>query len=622
MSLDRSGRRFRLPGIAGVCAALVPPEAGGPNPKELARRVEAYAAVLPAVSRYGLRALVATANGVGALSGGRTLGELDVRAREAALARLANSPARHAFAALKALVLMVAGTDRFAGDLIARAQLKPPVRPDSSMSVTRASSWPSRSTCDVVVVGSGAGGAFAARTLARAGLDVVVIEEGRQFAVEEFRTRHALHRFTDLYRDAGATAALGFPPVLLPIGRAVGGTTVGNSGTCFRPPEGVLQRWRDGAGLKLADPDALRSHLEEVEATLEVAPVPLEVMGNNGLIVMRGAEALGWRTAPLRRNAPGCDGCSQCSIGCPLNAKFGVHLNALPQACAAGARIVSEARVVRVLHEGGRARGVLARRPDESEFVVRAPRVVVAAGATETPPLLRRSGLGRHPEMGRNLAIHPSVGVLGRFEEPVVAWKGVMQSASVEEFHSSDGILLEATSTPPGMGAMSLPGFGRQLVARLADAEYLASVGAMVADAPSGRVLGARRAVIVYNLSRRDGARLIKAMGIIGRVLLAAGAKEILLGIPGHAAARSEAELDEALSAARPKTLHLAAFHPTGTARAGADASRYPVDEEGRLRGVDGVWVADGSILPTCPRVNPQVSIMALSLAVAGGIAS
>ena len=92
------------------------------------------------------------------------------------------------------------------------------------------------------------------------------------------------------------------------------------------------------------------TQLDEVERTLQVAPVPLEIMGRNGRLLLDAADSLGWQAAPIPRNAPGCDGCCQCAIGCPDNAKFGVHLNALPQACAAGARIVSHARAERVLH--------------------------------------------------------------------------------------------------------------------------------------------------------------------------------------------------------------------------------------------------------------------------------
>jgi choline dehydrogenase-like flavoprotein len=521
---------------------------------------------------------------------------------------------------VKAAILLVAGADAAAHDLLARSAATPPARPDAELDVTPSGEWPGITTADCVVVGSGAGGAVAARTLARAGMRVVVLEEGRRHTVEEFRSRHPLERFRELYRDGGVTAALGVPPVMLPIGRGVGGTTLVNSGTCYRTPARVLEAWRRDAGLGLADASHFERLLDEVEAMLQTAPVPMAVMGRNGELALAGAAALGWRAGPIVRNAPGCGGCCQCAIGCPRNAKFGVHLNALPDACAHGARIVSEARVRRILHEGGRALGVEAERPDGSLFVVRAERVVVAAGATETPPLLRRSGLGRHPELGRNLAVHPAVATAGRFREPVVAWQGVLQSAAVEELHDTDGILIEATSTPPGMGSMTLPGFGPELLAELETADHLATLGAMVADLPSGRVLGRSRPVITYRLARRDAARLLRAIVASGDVLFAAGATEVLTGLPRHPRARSPRELREAADTARSHELHVAAFHPTGTCRAGADPARHPADEYGRLRGALGVWVCDASVLPTCPEVNPQVSIMALAMGIAEGI--
>ena len=613
---------MRLPGVRGVCAALLPPEAGGPPSDELARHVESYAARLPPPARHGLRAGMIGLQALSLATTGRRLEHLPVERRERVLERLAARPSTGlTIEGLKAIVLLVAGGHERAAEMLAHAVASEPARPDGEMDVTPSREWPGYSHADVVVVGSGAGGAMVARTLAQAGWRVVVVEEGRRWAVQEFRTRNPLDRFAELYRDAGATFALGSPPVALPIGRGVGGSTLVNSGTCYRPPDVVLDRWRDDWGVKRADGAVLAPYLDDVERTLQVAPVPADVMGRNGELLLAGATQLGWASGPLLRNAPGCGGCCQCAIGCPRNAKLGVHLNALPQACAAGAQIVSEARVTRVLTESGRAIGVELRRPDGSTCVIGAPAVVVAAGTTETPPLLRRSGVGRHPQLGRNMALHPAVGTAGRFAEPVVAWNGVLQSAAVEEFHASEGILVEATSTPPGMGSMILPGHGRALVQAVAGAEHLSTLGAMVADGPSGRVYGSSKAVLRYDLSKRDGARLLRAVEIMGQLLFASGATEVLTGLPTAPVVRDNDELAAAVATGRARHLHVAAFHPTGTARMGGDDQRCAVDADGRLRGVDGIWVADGSVLPTCPEVNPQVSIMAMALAIADGMA-
>jgi len=139
----------------------------------------------------------------------------------------------------------------------------------------------------------------------------------------------------------------------------------------------------------------------------------------------------------------------------------------------------------------------------------------------------------------------------------------------------------------------------------------------MIADAPSGRVHGARRPTVRYDLARADGRRLVRAVGAMGRVLFAAGATAVVTGIRGHETVRTPDDLDEAVARADPARLHVAAFHPTGTSAMGADPERHPVDAAGCLRGVAGVWVADASVLPTCPEVNPQMTIMAMADSIA-----
>jgi len=601
--------------LGDFVAALLPPEAGGPDPERTASVARRMIGRMPAVSQAGLGAALVGLEAFSLARTGRTLGALPPQKREELLTQLAKAGGAAILDPLKSVAMLAHGADSFAEEIAAVGSRHEPSRPDPVLDVIPATEWPDTSSCDVVVIGSGAGGAFAARALARAGFDTVIVEEGERWTAERIRASHPLDRFAQIYRDGGTTMAFGRPSIPLPLGRAIGGTTVINSGTCYRPPTPVATAWHEQHGLSLADLELLGPRVADVEATIGVAPAPMEVLGRNGELALEGAAALDWKAAPLRRNAPGCRGACQCAIGCPNNAKGGVHLNALPQAGEAGARIVSGLSVTRVATERGRATGIEGRRGDGSEVRIAAPMVIVAAGAIGTPPLLRRSGLGGHPQVGRNLSIHPAIGITASFEEEVVPWSGVMQSVGIEELHEREGILIEATSTPPGMGAVSAPGYGTHLQGRLAQAANTATIGAMIGDSPSGRVMGSRWPLVSYRLTAEDGRRLVKAVGAMARVMLAAGARDVEPGA-GAPAIRSEAEIEAAIERLDVNRLRLAAFHPSGTAAAGADPARHPVDPVGRLRGVDGVWVADGSILPSCPGVNPQVSIMAMAIGV------
>ncbi len=601
--------------LGDVAAAMLPPEHGGPEPERVASASRHLLAAMPATNRAAIGAVLTGVEAASLARHGRSLGALEPERRAALLQRLESfGPAgAAAIDALKAVVLMAAGACEHAETIATVGSAEPPARPDPELEIADALELGTESV-DAIVVGSGAGGAFCARELARAGLETLIVEEGERWDSERIRGTHPLRRFAGLYRDGGSTIALGQPPVTLPIGRAVGGTTVVNSGTCYRPPRPVIEEWRAEHGLELAGGD-LDERLADAEETISVAPVPLDVMGRNGRLVLEGAERLGLESGPLVRNAPGCRGACQCAIGCPNNAKSGVHLNALPQACEAGARIVTGARAERILTEDGRAAGVRVRRRDGSSLELRAPRVIVAAGTTETPPLLRRSGLGSHPRLGRGMSVHPALAIGGRFEEPVTPWEGVLQSAGVEEFHADRGILLEATSTPPGMGSMMLPGFGQGLLGEIGRADRTATLGVMIGDGPSGAVHGSGRPVLAYRIAKRDRDRLVEGLGHAARVLLAAGAYEVELG-GGEAPLRDPADVATALASLDLRKLHLAAFHPTGTAAAGSDPARHPAAPDGLLRGAEGVWIGDASIIPSCPTVNPQISIMSLAIGV------
>ncbi|MGI9557597.1 MAG: GMC family oxidoreductase, partial [Solirubrobacterales bacterium] len=242
--------------------------------------------------------------------------------------------------------------------------------------------------------------------------------------------------------------------------------------------------------------------------------------------------------------------------------------------------------------------------------------VIAAGGAFGTPELLLRSGL-RNREIGRNLRFHPAAWIGARFSEPVRGWQGVMQSYYVDEWQDQ-GLMLEATFTPLAFGAHWLPGVADAYQRRLAAYEHLGSNGVHLSDTSSGRIRLARDGTsrISYRLTRADARRLAFGIARAAEIWFAAGAEEVYPQIAGRPALRRGGLTAFESTVPRPHELRLEAFHPMGTARIAAASSPGVCDPNGAVRGVEGLYVADASLLPTSLGVNPMMTIIASSAAI------
>jgi choline dehydrogenase-like flavoprotein len=477
---------------------------------------------------------------------------------------------------------------------------------------------PTALECDAVVVGSGAGGAVVAAELAEAGWDVVVLEEGPYVPTERFST-DALTAFRTLYRDGALTTMFGTPPIGFVEGRCVGGSTTVNGGMTWRTPDRVLDLWRAEHGLELGD---LGPVFDRVERRLSVAIQDDGSIGRDQALLRAGADALGWRVVDNRRAQVHCAGCNGCVLGCPTGAKQSTLVSYLPRAVAFGATVVSDCRVARVLFDRKQATGVRALGADGRRVVVRAPVVVVAAGALQTPVLLQRSGV-RSPsgELGRNLAVHPGANVAALFDEPVDGWKGVHQAYQVHEF-LDDGVLMAAVNLPPGVVAGALALDRDDLGAVMAHYDRMLTAGVLLDDTTTGRVrsVGGRPAVR-YDLTEDDGRRIVAAVADLCRLLFAAGASEIYLPFAGLDPLHSAVEADRLRTATVDRSrIAVSTVHLMGTARMGGDPTRAVCGPDGAVHDRAGLYVADASLLPTPLGLNPQETIMALATVVARGL--
>lgn len=478
--------------------------------------------------------------------------------------------------------------------------------------------------CDVVVVGTGAGGAVVGRELAEAGHAVVFVEEGKYVDRTQF-TGRAFQMQQRLYRRGGTTFSVGNVAIPIPLGQSVGGTTTINSGTCYRTPDRVLNEWVDDLGLDELAPDKVAPYFDRVETVLQVEAARAALLGGNGRVIARGCEALGFtKHGPLKRNAPACDGQGVCCFGCPTDAKRSTNVSYIPMALRAGAELFTGARVNRIIVEGGRARGVVASTSDGHVLTVRARAVVVACGAIMTPILLEAQGLAQGSgQLGKNLSIHPAAGALAEFDEEIMPWNGIPQGYSIEELHD-EGILFEGAMVPLELTMTMTQLIGPELI-RLAEGfDRVASFGFMIEDTSRGRVSSVRgQPMISYWLTEPDVSHVKRGLDVLAQIFFAAGARRVHTPINGFDVLESADDL-AALRRARirPWDLDLSAYHPLGTARMGRDPASSVVDPNHQVHDTEGLYVVDGAAVPTALGVNPQVTIMALATRAAEKIAA
>jgi len=483
--------------------------------------------------------------------------------------------------------------------------------------------------CDVVVVGSGAGGGVAAGILAQAGRSVVVLEKGPNPGSRDL-TQVEGDMLGALYLDGALLMTQsGSMPVLA--GSCLGGGTVINYTTSFPPPASVRAEWDALSGLSLFAGPAFEASLGRVNARLDVG-TRWTTPGARDALLEQGCRALGWHVDTIPRNVTDCkEGleCGYCTYGCRHGAKNSTARTYLADAAHAGARLVAGCEVERVTFERGRATGVVAavQGPDGAAhaLTVRAGAVVAACGAVNTPALLARSGVGGDA-VGRGLRLHPATAVAGIFPQRVEPWTGGLQTRYSDQLADQDdgyGVKLE---TAPVHFALPASGFGwaspRQFKEDVGRLGNLSIVGVLLRDRDAGRVAVSRhgRARVHYELSRYDAGHVREGLKGAARVLAAAGATELFtLHTPPVRVRPGEPGWLERFVAGcdargyRRCRMSYISFHQMGSAALGRDPRRSVAGETGEVHGVRGLYVADGGAFPTSSGVNPMITIMAIA---------
>jgi choline dehydrogenase-like flavoprotein len=457
---------------------------------------------------------------------------------------------------------------------------------------------------EVLVIGSGAGGATTASALAAAGRRVTVVEEGPWVdpdAVEPF----SLEEMVAKYRHHGPSAALGAPPIAFAEGRCVGGSTEINSGLWHRLPGELAEEWRRTYRIEDFGADVLDRHAEQVEAAQSVQKVPDEPPLSSALLE-RGAAELGWRSVEFPRvfryDAAG------------RGTKQTMARTLIPRAVEHGAEILAECRVLRLDRDGDRVTGARCRRRredgTEEDLTIRAEQVIVCGGAIQSPALLQRSGI--RANIGAGLKLHPTIKIAARFPHPVDHDDVPMHR--ITEF--APNLTIGGSASRRGHVALALADSTADTTDALASWEDVSVYYAAIRSEGAGRVLaipGLKAPLVTYRLTEGDVSRLARGLVHLGEVLLAAGATELYPSVVGAEVARRPADLLPWWDAVSRQRTSLMTVHLTSSIRMGEDRARTGTDSHGRVWGHRNLWVNDASLLPDAPGVNPQAAIMTIA---------
>ncbi|RMF18470.1 MAG: GMC family oxidoreductase [Candidatus Dadabacteria bacterium] len=477
----------------------------------------------------------------------------------------------------------------------------------------------------VVVIGTGSGGAVVAAMLAQAGVDVLMLEEGRHVPSSQFTQRDA-DMYDKLFRDRGLqSTADGSISVLQ--GSCVGGSTVINQADVTPIPEELFAHWSSHYELSGISYRDFRRAAETVERRIGAGPIADHEINANNRRLVEAAQRRGLRAGFFRDNRVGCVGSGYCHLGCSYDAKQSALITWIPDALRAGARLLPQHRVERVIVRDGRVSGVIATRLDAARqpvetVSIRCDHVFVCAGAIHTPLVLQQSGVGgKH--VGQHLSLQPQGAVMARFSDKVRSFRGIPQSGYVDEWETVDeahgfgGFRIEGIFGPPATATGFLPGFGKSVRPLLERYDHLGASLILVPDQPSGAVspTAAGRPDIAYRLSPDVFRRLHDGMREAARLYFDAGAEEVWFSTLLSRSITHPDQIDDLLVRTpwRAISLRMISAHPQGTARMSDHPGQGVVDSTFAVRGVRNLYVADASVFPTTSSSHTMLPVMAFA---------
>jgi hypothetical protein len=528
-----------------------------------------------------------------------------------------------------------------------------------------AGSEPEVVEADVVIVGSGCGGAVCAKNLAEAGHRVLVADKSYYYPPERLpmsEEQGGIHLFENGGIEMTDDGSVGI----------IAGSTWGGGGTVnwsasLQTQGFVRKEWAQDRGLTFFETAEYQNCLDRVCHRMGVSTEHIHHNHGNE-VLLEGSRKLGYNAKAVPQNTGGArHDCGHCTLGCGAALKQGPVVSWLPDAAKAGAKFVEGFKIERVLFDDSNGRkkavgveGIWTSRNKNGgvdgpasertvkKVIVRAKKVIISCGTLWSPIVLMNSGL-KNKQIGRNLHLHPVNLIAGVCKEDVRPWEGGILTSVCSSFEDLDGhghgVKLEATCMLPSW-FLPLMNWNNGLDYKTQALKLRHTNGyiSICRDRDTGRVYPDPSGVprFQYTPSAFDRAHIIEGLVALAKICYVTGATEIHATIQGLKPFIRDPDEDSTVEEQedpgvtnprftewlkelrrignKPPTGTFACAHQMGSNRMSVRPQDGVVDPKGKVWGTEDLYVSDASIFPSASGVNPMVTNMAISDWISRGI--
>ena len=446
---------------------------------------------------------------------------------------------------------------------------------------------------DFIVVGSGSGGGSLAYYLNKSGAKVLLIEAGKFYRKNTFPKTEA-ETSAHLYWGGGIefdkAARIGFLRT-----KMVGGSSIVYQCLMDRFDDIAFNDWKAESGVDWFNNAEMDKHYSQVESDMVLHTFTPEERNGNAKLFVEACDKLGYKWGNLRRGQSNCgaekgNDCIGCLGGCFRDSKQSSLVAFVQKAEKEGLEIITETEIEKVEPNNDTCKIYGLKNGNKVSF--EGKKVILCGGAFGSTRMMMRSGFqSKLQALGKNFATHPQFMWLGFQNEPVDAHKGMFQSvASKDPSFRAQGFKLENVFAPPISIGMLMNVTGAEHQRLMKQYRNIQCIEVAVRDENAGviRCDNSGKMSVEKTLTDQDKTRRDKGLQVIENILTTSGAKEIC------------------------KSNFPVGLHLMGGCVMGVDATKSVVNPEFQVHGEQTLYIADSSIYPNAPGINPGLTIKSL----------